>query len=82
MFIWGDNQFGQLGNNSRDRSLLPITPLGMTDVQSQSIGTHSCAIKLDGSAWCWGDNFNGAVGDGSSGQFNMVPSQVINDLAP
>src|SRR4051812_3818153 len=25
----------------------------------------SCGIRLDGSAWCWGDNRAGQVGDGT-----------------
>jgi alpha-tubulin suppressor-like RCC1 family protein len=42
---------------------------------------NACGIKDDGTAWCWGDNFNGQKGDGTattgiSGQQYVAPSQV------
>ena len=39
---------------------------GLTSVAALSAGgNHSCALKTDGSAACWGRNLDGQVGDGS-----------------
>ncbi len=43
-----------------------------------SAGTyHTCAIKPDGFAYCWGANFYGQLGDGTSSQ-KLTPVQVKN----
>ncbi len=39
---------------------------------------HGCAIKTDGSGWCWGDNSDGQLGNGQAAT-KIVPS---SDFAP
>lgn len=56
LWMWGRNQYGQLGDGTYLSSATPIKV--MDDVISVSLGTsHSAAIKSDGSLWMWGLNF-------------------------
>jgi len=36
----------------------------------------SCALRVDGTAVCWGNNASGQMGNGSSGTINPTPSEV------
>jgi hypothetical protein len=38
---------------------------------------HTCAIKQDGSLWCWGRNLRGQVGDGTNTDRN-IPVQIMS----
>ena len=79
LWMWGHNQFGELGNgrvgNSKSREmdgsldLIQTTPVKvMDDVVSVSCGrAHACAVKSDGSLWAWGHNVYGPVGNGGKG---------------
>jgi alpha-tubulin suppressor-like RCC1 family protein len=43
--------------------------------------THSCALGLAGTAWCWGSNGSGEVGDGTTEQRTRpVAVQGLRDL--
>ena len=72
VWCWGDNSEGQLGDSTADSSSFAVqvkkadtTPL--STVTAISVGTdHACAILSDKSAWCWGDNSDGATGAGTT----------------
>lgn len=49
-----------------------------TDQRFSSIGAggfHTCALAADGRAWCWGNNWSGALGDGTAAA-QLVPTAV------
>ncbi|MNL77238.1 Regulator of chromosome condensation (RCC1) repeat protein [compost metagenome] len=65
MQCWGNNDYGQLGNSSSVATTTPITVPTIEDAEQIVTGWYaSCALKSDGSAWCWGFGTNGQLGDG------------------
>ncbi|ASN82586.1 RCC1 domain-containing protein [Deinococcus ficus] len=74
---WGSNLIGQLGDGTSgtDR-LTPVTVSGLTDVVGVAGGgSHSLALRADGTVRAWGNNGSGQLGDGTSNQ-RLVPVQV------
>jgi hypothetical protein len=64
---WGDNHYGQLGNNTTTGSNRPVTVMGITNAIAVAAGgEHSCAVLMDGTARCWGHNDYGQLGDGTT----------------
>lgn len=76
---WGLDTSGQLGNG--DPSLAgqdsPVDVAGLTDVRHLVAGDfHTCALRSDGTVWCWGQDGMGQLGDGSPGDYSVTPEQV------
>ena len=66
-WCWGQNQRGQLGaGTTTTRSSGPTRVLGDQQWTSVSAGGwSSCGTTAAGTAYCWGDNAFGQIGDGT-----------------
>lgn len=40
---------------------------------------HTCAMKKDGSVWCWGENGDGELGNG---EFGVAARKLVPNLVP
>ena len=86
---WGSNVSGQLGNPSASGpeycathpcSTTPISVRGgRTFVAISSAGAGSCGLGTDGAAFCWGGNWVGQLGNGSTAD-TSVPVAVSGGL--
>jgi len=73
IFCWGTNDQGQLGDGTNDYRDYPTLPVvGIDDARAIAAGIRfSCAVRADGSVWCWGE-------DPGNGPSTTVPVQVPN----
>ncbi len=66
LWCWGSNFEGQLGLDDAFNSPDQLTPQRtVTDAGWKTFSTgqgHACAIRVDGSLWCWGRNSRSTLG--------------------
>ena len=78
LYCWGDNYYGQLGDGTSTNKPVPqkvIVNNGKKIKQVTRSGYHVCAISDDDTVWCWGYNFNGQIGDGTTTK-KLVPTKI------
>jgi alpha-tubulin suppressor-like RCC1 family protein len=72
VYCWGNNSYGQLGNNSTTDSHVPIAVdtsgvlAGKTLTQISAGLAHACTVDPAGQAYCWGRNSDGQLGNNST----------------
>lgn len=93
VYCWGRNDSGQLGTNNTSEyaSPMPVNGSGVINGLSvkevSSAGFHTCIIAGSplnddsDSAYCWGANSTGQIGDGSTSG-TLIPVSVINGQIP
>lgn len=65
---WGDHSFGSAGVGTGDANILDPTPVSELSFGLRAVAMtayHGCALGPDGVS-CWGFNFGGQVGDGTT----------------
>jgi len=73
VWTWGRNEYGQLGDNTTFDRTYPLQVQGtggvgfLMNIAAVEAGRyHSVAVGTDGSAWAWGRNAMGELGDNST----------------
>jgi alpha-tubulin suppressor-like RCC1 family protein len=88
VYCWGANDLGQLGDGTTDDQGLGVKvadgDMGNSDVIAiSSSWNHTCALKQDGSIYCWGANDLGQLGDGttdgSTSPVMVADGEMVND---
>ena len=89
VWCWGKGNYGQLGNDDstsfeKSHPVQVVARDGaasnefLADVVQMSTGEeYSCAVKADGSVWCWGSGSSGQLGDGGTTSKKDHPVQVV-----
>ena len=76
---WGQNTYGEVGNGTKNKQVLPLQLTQNTHFVAVSAGErHSLAIDENGNIWAWGDNAYGKLGNGTM-RDSFVPIQVTNN---
>jgi alpha-tubulin suppressor-like RCC1 family protein len=92
VLCWGEAGSGQLGPDAGVTPCADNTPCAPTPQKiplpraAKQIATgssYACALLDDGSAYCWGDDTYGELGNGAPGPARETPAKVIitNDVA-
>lgn len=87
-WCWGYNLFGQLGINGIADSHVPVkvfdnvaTSFTNSGVTAIAAGLyHTCAAQ-GGSAWCWGADYSGQLGNNAATGYSMLPLKVFDNGA-
>jgi len=83
VWCWGDNTYGEIGTGSSAATVLypaqvaALFNAGTSVVAGAPYYESSCASTADGSAYCWGYNGYGDLGNGLMSGMANVPSQVL-----
>lgn len=85
-YCWGDGLNGKLGRNSTTDAARPVkvhddlSATGWTDwKQIIASGYHTCGLRRNGTAWCWGDATHGELGNFTTSTDRLRPVQVHSD---
>jgi alpha-tubulin suppressor-like RCC1 family protein len=80
LWTWGSNINAQLGNNTQTDRSIPVTTFagGTNWKQVSSGGSHTLAVKTDGTLWGWGAN--GYIGTASGSLGNNTTTKRITPV--
>ena len=85
-YCWGWEGEGQLGNGNVTLTRQPAPQLvhgGLTFRAISGGGSHTCAITNANKPYCWGNDYEGQIGDANTAEprYRPVPTAVGGDLA-
>jgi alpha-tubulin suppressor-like RCC1 family protein len=67
VYCWGDHYYGGSVSNPEKVKIprLVGAPAGVTFTKMVRASSHACAIATNGNTYCWGNNDQGQLGDGT-----------------
>lgn len=80
VYCWGRGNQGQLGYGGTSNRNIPakVNLPGQRSAIAISTGTFmTCAITNDGMGYCWGENDEGQLGNGTTNSRQMTPAEVL-----
>ncbi|GAB2588879.1 chromosome condensation regulator RCC1 [Paractinoplanes abujensis] len=82
IYCWASDGSGRLGLGSgAPPALTPTAVSGTGGYMWVGLGAdHSCALKTNGTLWCWGTGWNGRLGNNSTAD-KYVPTQTTGSSA-
>lgn len=90
VYCWGYNRYGQLGypttphcGDFGDEECMEVPTIvpGIDHVVQVAAGeSHTCALRDDGTVWCWGANDAKQLGDGTSVDTRTIPAPTVGAL--
>lgn len=80
---WGDNRYGIIGTGSfnidENTNRIPVT--GLTDATQIAMeGPHVCAVTRNASVKCWGYNWFGQVGSGTTTRTETLGQGITGEV--
>lgn len=81
LYMWGENEYGQLGNGTTDEQYKPIKVMeDVKDVSESTLERNIFVITNDDSLYIWGKNDYGQVGYKTSQQNVCTPVKVLENI--
>jgi alpha-tubulin suppressor-like RCC1 family protein len=79
LWTWGDNFYGQLGDDSLESRSSPVQTAagGSNWAQVSCSKWNIAAVKTDGTLWIWGSNYAGVLANGETSPDKSSPVQTI-----
>ncbi len=79
LWVWGANDYGQVGTSSTVQTRHLISNNENTDWETVDAGAlHTAGIDVSGQLWVWGRNANGILGDGTM-ENQFTPKKIGTD---
>ncbi len=79
-WCWGNGASGRLGNGATSNSNVPVavggSPTGTAWSTLAPLGEASCGLRNDHTIWCWGSDYYGELGDGTSSSSHNTSTPV------
>ena len=74
---WGNNAHGQLGDNTYQVRLTPVTVPGLQNIEAVAAGmASSMALDDQGNVWVWGSNESGQLGIAVTALESLTPVRL------